>query len=63
MNAARVAALLRELADEFESTSEPVPPPKASRPRRVRHVRPAGQVDEVTARRVAKRLKVRGFGV
>lgn len=63
MNAARVAALLRELADELErDEAQPAPQParRAPPPRRPRPV-PEMQIDEVTrakARRVLRRAGV-----
>lgn len=63
MNRARVAALLRELADEFDSEDETVAPPAPkSKPRRRRTMtRPAGEADPAVAGQAARILRDRGF--
>lgn len=61
MNTARVAALLRELADELEGAPEA---PK-SQPRRVRKApamtRPDGEAAPIVAAQAARILRDRGF--
>lgn len=66
MNAARIAALLRELADAFEDdmvtdeTPPPSSPPKRER-RRPTLVRPPGEPSPLSSARAAKILRDRGF--
>lgn len=60
MNRARVAALLRELADEIEAYDAP-PAPK-SKPRRSRTMtRPDGEAAPAVAGQAARILRERGF--
>lgn len=63
MNRARVAALLRELAEAIEEL--PVAPASQPRAKRVRRspmlTRPAGDVPEAVAGQARKILRDRGF--
>lgn len=63
MNAARVAALLRELADAIEDEGHVARPAKAaSRPRRPRALtRPPGEATPLIAAQAALVLKNKGF--
>ena len=62
MNPARVAALLRELADVLErDEAQPVPQPaRRATPSRRPHQVPQMQVDEVTRARARKALRRAG---
>lgn len=62
MNAVRIAALLRELADAFDDAfPEPEKPaPRASRKPRTM-VRPAGESSPEAAERAARVLRDKGF--
>jgi len=64
MNSARVAALLRELADAVEAEDERPAVPRApkSQPRRTRAiVAPPGEADELTRRRAKALLREHGM--
>jgi hypothetical protein len=64
-DAVRIAALLRELADEIENSATPVPTESRPRPRRERKpraiVRPAGETPPDVARLADKLLREKGF--
>lgn len=62
MNTARVAALLRELADELDTPVEAKDRPSVSRSKGPRlPVRPPGESDDLARRRASKLLRERGF--
>ena len=62
MNRARVAALLRELADEIEDDdADVVDKPRANSRRPRGLTRPARKVSDLAAAKAARALKERGF--
>lgn len=64
MNRARIAKLLRELADEFDAAATPPPAPKRSAPRRRRSAtppkpaHPPSELDIARARAAARRAGI-----
>lgn len=66
MNAHRIAALLRELADELDSAPVPSPPANDERPRRRRQrpiVAPPQDVSDVDVQRAVDAARRRGIMV
>lgn len=71
MNAARIALLLRELADEFDLIDRPrmpddAPAPPKSKPRKKRArtlVRPAGESDDMASFEATRLLRRNSFRV
>ena len=62
MNARRVAALLRELADALEEDAPPEDAPSRPRTKRVRSLtRPDRQVSDLAAAKAARVLREKGF--
>lgn len=63
MNSARIAALLRELADAIEDTAEvPAAPRSSPRQRKPREiVRPAGEASAAVTGQAARILRERGL--
>jgi hypothetical protein len=61
VNPSRVAELLRELADEFESVGETASKPPVKARRRPSLVRPAGEAPPVVAAQATRILRERGF--
>lgn len=66
MNPRRIAALLRELADELDSGATPAPPANDERPRRKRQrpiVVPPQDVSDVDVQRAVDAARRRGIMV
>lgn len=65
MNAARVAMLLRELADALEEDQHVLPAPPKSKPRRRRRTAAPSlpEPDDLTKQRAVRGLRRRGIAV